>query len=142
MRRLPVVIARSGGLEARARELPYRGCGGECGDRRPAVPDFAARVLDAVMRGAVPVARPASGGEWQCRRCSSRLWSPIRRLAEVEGEIALPDSPPFTLAITGPTSSCGNCGAVQLRTTPGVARELRAILADTWRAAGLRTGFR
>lgn len=140
--RLPVVIARAGGLEAQARDLPYRSCGGDCGDRRTALPGFAAAVLAAVMQGAVPVARGSRSGEWQCRRCSSRLWSPVRRLASVEGEVALEGIPAFTLTITGPTSACGSCGAVQLRATPGVARELRTILEETWRAAGLRSGFR
>ena len=142
MQRLPVVLARAGNLEVQARDLPYRSCGGECGDRRPATAEFARLVLEAVMHGAVPVARSGIRGEWQCRRCSSRLWSPVRRLAAVEGEIALDGVPAFVLVITGPTSACGNCGAVQLRATPGVARELRTILDEAWRAAGLRTGFR
>ena len=135
-------MARIGSFETRAQDLPYRDCGGGCGDRRPAVPAFAKAVLAAVMHGAVPVARATGTGDWQCARCSSRLWSPVRRLAAVEGEIALPGVPAFTLVITGPTSTCGNCGAVQIRTTPGVSRELAGLLRETWRAAGIRTGFR
>ena len=142
MQRLPVAIARTGSFEAQVRDLPYRGCAAGCGDRRSPAPRFAAAALEAVMGGALPVARATRSKDWQCGRCSSRLWSPVRRLATVEGEVALPGIPSFTLTITGPTSACGSCGTVQLRATPGVSRELAGILAETWRAAGLRSGFR
>ena len=139
---LPIVLARAGSFEIDVRRLPYRGCESGCGDRRTAVPGFSRLTRDAVLSGALPVARRAGASDWQCGRCSSRHWSPIRRLATVEGEVRLDGVPPFTLAITGPSAICGSCGAVQIRTTPGVSRELTAILEEAWRAAGLRSGFR
>lgn len=139
---LPVVIARAGSFEVRAEGVPYRSCEQGCGDRRPAVPGFEAAVLAAVTGGALPVARVSITGDWQCGRCSSREWSPVRRLSTVAGEVAVDGAAPFRLAITGPTMACGNCRTVQLRTTTLVAREVAAALHETWRAAGLRQGFR
>lgn len=143
MRRvLPVVIARSETFEARVEGLPYRSCENGCGDRRPAVPDFESAVLAAVVQGALPVARANPGGDWQCGRCSSRQWSPVRRLATVEGDVEVEGAVQFHVAITGPTMTCGSCGTVQLRTTTLVARDVAGALHETWRAAGLRHGFR
>lgn len=126
----------------RVEQLPYRACANGCGDRRAAVARFADAVQTAVMRGAVPVARNDGDGEWHCARCSSRAWSPVRRLATVAGEIALDGAAPFLLSVTGPTCACGNCGTVQIRATPVVTRELTGTLREAWRAAGLRRAFR
>lgn len=139
---LPVVIARTRSFEMRAEQLPYRSCSSGCSDRRAAAPRFPDAVLGAVLGGGVPVARLDGAGDWHCGRCSSRQWSPVRRLATVEGRIEIAGAPPFTLAVTGPTCICDACGTVQLRSTPMTTRELTATLADLWRAAGLRHRFR
>lgn len=139
---LPVAIARTESFEVRVEGLPYRACASGCGDRRAAAPGFRDAVLAAVMQGAVPVARHDSAGQWHCARCSSREWSPVRRLSTVTGEVAVAGAVPFTMAITGPTCACGTCGTVQIRTTPVISRELRTTLDETWRAAGLRRSFR
>lgn len=135
--------AGAGRVSVVAYGLPFRACASGCADRRFAAPQFAARVLGAVLeRSAMPVARTGEHGGLRCCRCVSRQWTPATSHTDVRGGIHLPNVPAFVLVVNGPARACASCGLVQLVPTPEVREDLGRALEQTWRAAGLRSRFR
>ncbi|HET8648452.1 MAG TPA: hypothetical protein VFL95_00305 [Gemmatimonadales bacterium] len=123
--------------------LPFRACRSGCADRRFASDEFVEAVEAAiVIRGEVPVARLASGDQLHCRRCMSRQFAKDRGFATVVGEVGLEGLPRFSVHVTGMAQSCANCGLSQLLPTTEGLPDLRRALVETFRAAGIRTGFR
>lgn len=123
--------------------LPFRACRGGCADRRFASESFVEAVEEAIVtRGEVPVARRVGTDQLHCRRCMSRQFAADRGFATVVGELRLEGLPAFSVHVTGTAQSCANCGLSQLLPTAEGLPDLRKALVETFRAAGIRTGFR